>query len=449
MAVLLVTGLAGILWALRLWRRLAAPLAGLVEQARALDAPVAAGLPSTIAEIELLRRALMDAAHQQRQRRQAEADLQRAEQRLRVVVEASPSGLLMVDARGRIVMVNQRIEAYFQRSRDELIGQPLDRLLPEARRAGHAGRVADFLTAPMARTMGTRRDLYGLRRDGSQFPIEVGLVPVDFGGERFVLASVLDVTERQRTEDELRRSNHDLEQFAYVASHDLQEPLRMVANFTALLGERYSGRLDAKADRYIHYAVDGAKRMQALILDLLAYARVGSQPTEPAPVAVDTAVTQAMANLQHPIAAAGARVEVKALPVVRADLQQLTQVFQNLIGNAIKFRGSQAPHVVVDATWADGLWRFTVSDNGIGFDPRHAERIFLMYQRLHAQGQYAGSGIGLAIVRRIVERHGGRAGAESQPGAGATFWFTLPAEAPPPPQAAEPAAAAGPTRAPP
>jgi signal transduction histidine kinase len=226
--------------------------------------------------------------------------------------------------------------------------------------------------------------------------------------------------------DELRRSNADLEQYAYIASHDLQEPLRMVANYTDLLAERYRGRLDDRAEKYIHYVTDGAKRMQRLVSDLLAYSRVGSKTSRMQPVRMETVLQTVLDSLDPSIRETGATVEaVGPLPTVMADEVQLVQLLQNLIGNAIKFRSPRAPRVLIDAVLRDDRWQFSVQDNGIGIDLRYAERIFQMFQRLHERGLHEGSGIGLAIAKRIVERHGGRIWLESEVGVGTTFFFTL------------------------
>ncbi len=225
--------------------------------------------------------------------------------------------------------------------------------------------------------------------------------------------------------ENLQRSNRELQQFAYIASHDLQEPLRMVASYTRLLEKRYKNQLDEKADTYIHYAVEGATRMQALIIDLLAYSRVNTQAKSVQCVESQVILNNALSNLKAAILESGAQVTHDDLPEVNVDASQLARVFQNLIGNAIKFRGETPPRIHVSAQSTGDEWLFSVQDNGIGIDPKHQERIFAIFQRLHTRKEYPGTGIGLAICKRIINRHGGKIRVESEPGKGAVFYFTL------------------------
>jgi signal transduction histidine kinase len=226
---------------------------------------------------------------------------------------------------------------------------------------------------------------------------------------------------------DLARSNAELEQFAYVASHDLQEPLRKVASFCQLLEQRYKGQLDERADQYIDFAVDGAKRMQQLINDLLAFSRVGRTSGDFAPIDLDETVRSALADLDSAMVDSRARVDADALPTVLGEASLLALVFQNLIGNALKFRSDAPPKVRLTAERRDGEWLISCSDNGIGIDPEYAERIFVIFQRLHGKDEYAGTGIGLAMCRKIVEHHGGRIWLDPDAGPGTTFRFTLPA----------------------
>ena len=227
------------------------------------------------------------------------------------------------------------------------------------------------------------------------------------------------------TQAELARSNAELEQFAYVASHDLQEPLRMVASYVGLLERRYRGRLDSDADDFIEFAVDGARRMQALLNGLLDLSRVGTRGRELEPTESEVALRDALINLEQAIAEAGAEVSHEPLPTVLGDRMQLTQLFQNLVSNAVKFNTSDRPRVAVTAQRAGSLWEFAVADNGIGIDPAHFDRIFQVFQRLHTRDAYEGTGIGLSVCRKIVERHGGTIRPESAKGQGTTFRFTL------------------------
>lgn len=239
--------------------------------------------------------------------------------------------------------------------------------------------------------------------------------------ERRVIAQALG-----ESAADLARSNADLEQFAYVASHDLQEPLRMVANYVQLLERRYQGKLDPQADKYIGYAVEGARRMQALIAGLLEYSRVGQSELKPAPVSADHALDQALASLRGALEESGAQLERDPLPLVLVDGGQLAQVFQNLVGNAIKFRrAGEKPMIRITAEARGGDCVFSVADQGIGLDTQYSDRIFQIFQRLHTRSEYAGTGIGLSVCKKVIERHGGRVWVDSVEGQGATFRFTL------------------------
>jgi PAS domain S-box-containing protein len=356
-------------------------------------------------------------------------------------VQLASEGILSVDADERIHLFNRGAEEIFGYTAAEVLGQPLELLIPERyRELHHAEHLPHFARAhASSRRMGERGEVFGRRKNGEEFPAEVSISRVEVDGRRMYNAVVRDVTERKRAEEALRargealaRSNAELEQFAYVASHDLQEPLRMVASYTQLLARRYQGKLDPQADTYIRFAVDGAQRMQALINDLLALSRVGTQQRAMRPVDTARVIANVLKWLGSALEESGGTVEVEgALPTVLGDAGQLEQLFQNLVANALKFRRPDvAPRVVVRAVRAsdaDGApWQFTVRDNGIGFEPQFADQIFVVFQRLHTRTEYPGTGVGLAICRKIVERHGGTIWAEATPGEGAAFHFTLP-----------------------
>lgn len=252
-------------------------------------------------------------------------------------------------------------------------------------------------------------------------------------GTGTILLAIEDITDRRRVEeelsrraDELARSNAELERFAYVASHDLQEPLRIVASYTQLLSRRYQGQLDSDADEFIAYIVDGAVRMKQLINDLLAYSRLSTQAKEFEPVDCQAILSQALINLGMAIEESGAVVTHDPLPTILGDSFQIGQLFQNLIGNAIKFRSDLPPRIHLSSKEKENKRLFSVRDNGIGIEPEYNDRIFIIFQRLHGRGEYPGTGIGLAICRKIVERHGGTIWVESALGKGSTFYFTIP-----------------------
>lgn len=356
----------------------------------------------------------------------------RAEERFRLVVEASPNGIVMVDKGGVIQLVNRETEQMFDYGRDELLGQPIEMLIPHRYREHHPGMRESFIADPMGRAMGKGRDLYGLRKDHTEFPIEVGLNSVKTGGELMVLGVIVDITERKRAEteiqrytNELKRSNQELETFAYAASHDLQEPLRMVASYVELLAKRYEGKLDEKADKYIYYAVDGATRMKQLINDMLVYSRVSTQGKALEPTDASAVLAQVLHGLEHLTRDTGAAITWGELPMVMADPIQLGQLLQNLISNAIKFNGTDRPEVHIEAVASNEHWEFTVRDHGIGIDPKFAERVFQMFQRLNTRENYSGNGIGLALAKKIVERHGGHIWFTPAEGQGTIFHFTI------------------------
>jgi PAS domain S-box-containing protein len=366
-------------------------------------------------------------------RRAAEKHLAQMEGRYRGLLEAAPDAMVVVNQSGAIVLLNVQAEKQFGYSRDELVGQKVKNIIPE----GFAERlVADALRSveeALAQQIGTGIELTGRRKDGSEFPIEIMLSPLESTEGTLVTAAVRDITTRKKAEanllnkvEELNRSNEELGQFAYIASHDLQEPLRMVASYTQLLSRRYKGKLDSDADEFIAFAVDGAGRMQRLIQDLLAYSRVGTKGQELLAISSEQALQQALINLRGAIEEKGALVTHDPLPTVLADEVQLIQLFQNLVGNAIKYQSPGVPKVHITAVRnGANKWTFSVQDNGLGIDSQYFEKIFGMFQRLHKREEFAGTGIGLAICKKIIERHDGSISVESQPGQGSTFRFAL------------------------
>ncbi len=364
------------------------------------------------------------------------------ENKFRGLLEAAPDAMVIVDTAGLITLVNSKTEQTFGYPREELIGEPVEVLIPERFRGIHAGHRRFYAAAPRSRAMGAGLELFGRRKDGSEFAAEVALSPVESGSETLITAAIRDITERKRVEEhiralnaeleqrvaartaELRRSNEDLQQFAYIASHDLQEPLRTISGFTQLLARRYEGKLDEDADEFIRFIVDSTGRMHRLIAALLEYSRAGSREAGREMTDCSQVVEEALTNLHAAVEESEAQIEYGALPILSARPHQLVQVFQNLIVNAIKYCDQPPPQIHISAERGQDGWCFQVVDNGPGIDPRHAERVFLPFRRL--QNEQPGTGVGLAISKKIIQRHGGRIWIEPNQPRGAIFRFTIP-----------------------
>lgn len=422
---------------------------------------MAAGLKAAGEDREKAQAALQEAnVHLEERVQKRTAQVRQASLYARGLLEASLDPLVTISPEGKVTDVNRATELATGLTRNQLIGTDFSDYFTEPQRAREGyqkviaeGEVRDYPLTVRHASGRTMDVLY----NATVYRDEAGQV-------QGVFAAARDITERKRAEqelekhrqhleelvrqrtaeletinrqlqeeaaerkrvaDDLARSNKDLEQFAYVASHDLQEPLRIVSGYLQLIERRYKGKLAAEADEFINFAVDGAARMQALIQDLLAYSRVGTQGRRFAPTDCEKVLERAVGNLGRAVADSGATVTHDPLPTVLADATQLVQVFQNLIGNAIKFRGAEPPRIHVAARSQDGQWLFSVRDNGIGVEPQYAQRIFVLFQRLHPRDKYPGTGIGLSVCQRIIERHGGRIWVESKPGEGSTFHFTL------------------------
>lgn len=358
------------------------------------------------------------------------SDFQSLQNQMRTLIENSPSPIFIKDASRRYQLVNSHFENLVNKPRSQILGKSDEMLFDD--RLLRLILESDRKVLQTKGVVVTEMKAGGLGQTRTYLNTKFPLLDEE-GNVQSIGGIWTDITEQKELADtlnvkniDLERSNKELEQFAYVASHDLQEPLRMVSSYMQLLESRYKDKLDADAQEFIGYAVDGALRMQRLIQDLLAFSRVGTRGKAPVPVDAGLALRVATTNLKMRIEETGANIEAMDLPQVLADKDQFVQVFQNLLGNAMKFSGEKKPEIHVSVQESGGFAQFTVRDNGIGFDQKHNDRIFVLFQRLNTRDKYEGTGIGLAICKKIVERHGGRIWADSQLGKGSAFHFTFP-----------------------
>jgi len=344
------------------------------------------------------------------------------------VREVSEYAMFMLDPQGHLLSWNAGVERLLGWSEEEWLGQHARMIFTPAEKA------MEVCESEMRKALenGSATDIrWHRRKDGSEFFANgfMNVIYDDAGAVIGFVKILSDETARKQLQDSLSESNAALEQFAYVASHDLQEPLRTMSSFAQLLTKKYDGKLDSEADKYLAFIVDASQRMSDLVRDLLEYARAATEEERPSSVALDEDLEAALTHLTQAVEESGASITHDPMPTIQVDRGQMVRLFQNLIGNALKYRKSnQPPKIHVTAEQTGSEWVITVEDNGIGFDPEYASTIFMPFKRLHQVGEYPGSGVGLAICKRIVEAHGGRIWAESKPGEGATFRFTLPVE---------------------
>lgn len=352
----------------------------------------------------------------------------KAEERFRLVVESAPNAMILANKDGEITLINAQTEKLFGYQRNELIGSKLEILIPKKFSGNHPHLRESFFHSPSVRSMGAGRDLFAVRKDGTQFPVEIGLNPIETDQGTVVLASVIDITERKRHEamSALELKNKELEQFNYIASHDLQEPLRTVSNYIQILEEDFSGQLDEEAKNYLKTISRATVRMSMLVRTLLEFSKLGRNKKM---VALDcnTIVKNVVSDLNSLIDETKTTILIDDLPELHAYETELMQVFLNLINNAIKFRKKdQLPEIRIGCRdSSNGHFEFYVADNGIGIEAKYFDRIFQIFQRLNTSQEEEGYGIGLANCKKIVEMHGGKIWVESELGKGSTFKFTI------------------------
>ena len=366
-------------------------------------------------------------------------ELEQAETKFRTIIESAPDAIVIVNEFGHIFLVNKQTEKLFGYRREELFNKSIEILIPQRYRDKHTGYREDYTASPKVRAMGIGLDLYGLKKNGEEIPIEVSLSPLEMSEGKFIASTIRDFSEQKKIASEIKtanarlnqyakeleRSNVELKQFAYVVSHDLQAPLRNISGFVQLLKRTYEGQIDEQADSWIERTVNNTKRMQTIINDILSYSRVDSRARPFENVDLNKIFDEVLIILESSISDAKAVVTKDKLPVIWGDSSQLIQIFQNIIGNGIKYNKSEFPSVHVTSKEENKHFTILISDNGIGIDSQYYERIFEIFQRLHTYKDYPGTGIGLAICRRIVERHGGEIWIESEMGKGSKFYFTI------------------------
>lgn len=383
------------------------------------------------------------------ERNQIELAFRENERRTRLIIENSLDAFVAVDEDGLITDWNLQAEKIFGWTRKEVLGHKIGEIIvPPRLRAKHQDYKDHLFAVVKGRLINKRREMYVLNRGGEEIPVEVAAFPVEDGKRKLYCAYINNISERKAIEEKTRhlneelerrvqqrtadliKSNEELAQFAKVASHDLQEPLRAVQGFVELLAKRYKGRLDKDADDFINYIIDGTKRMQELIAAVLSHSQIKVEGDHLTTVTdCHSVIKEVMTNLKQSIDESQALFKIGDLPPVAVERVQLVQLFQNLINNALKYRSSEPPMIDIQAELSVDRWLFTVRDNGIGVDPKYTEKIFDMFARLHGKTQYTGTGIGLAICKKIVTAHGGKIWMESEPGEGSIVYFSLPAVA--------------------
>ncbi len=361
------------------------------------------------------------------------SERKKANEQFRLMVESAPNSIILIDFSGKIVMVNKQTEDLFGYSRNELIEKKMEILVPKRLKAHHPKLRNGFYKSPKSRPMGVGRDLYGVKKDGTEVPVEIGLNPIEKDGKHFVLASIIDITERKKSDEEIRLytkrledKNKELEQFTYIASHDLREPLNSINGLIELLLENENSTFSKDEIKQLNFISQSSIRMKALIKGLLDYARLGKN-SDFEEVDMELIAKYVLNDLELLIKDSGAKIVVNKLPVIQGMELELRLLFQNLISNAVKYRNlNRGLEIEISAEKVKKGWEFAIKDNGIGIPEDQKEKIFIIFQRLHGNNEFEGVGVGLAHCRKIVELHDGKIWVESRLGEGSTFYFYIP-----------------------
>lgn len=359
----------------------------------------------------------------------------KAIEQLSLIIESALNAMILTDSSGRIVVANKQTELLFGYERSELTGKKIEVLVPQRMRKDHPGHRKGFYEHPKARPMGAGRDLYAVKKDGTEIPVEIGLNPVEKDGEKYVLASVIDITERKKNEEaiqqyarQIEEKNKELEEFAHVASHDLREPLNSIISLTEILLLRKSGQLDEETVKLLGFIDRSALRMTELIKGLLEYAQLGNSK-DLVLTDLNELLETVLLDLDASVKASGAIITHEELPVVKVYAMEFRLLLQNLISNALKYRKPDVPpRITITSKQAGSGWEFAVTDNGIGIPENKSDLVFKLFHRLHGKNEYEGTGIGLAHCRKIVELHEGKIWVKSKVGEGSTFYFFIPAK---------------------
>lgn len=351
-----------------------------------------------------------------------------AEIKFHLLLEAAPDAMMIINKEGKITLANIHTEKIFGYSLSELYKQTIEKILPHFLHKGYLSQIIEKKSPQIG------LEFQASHQKNYTFPIEISLSPLETSEGILAIATIRDITSRKQSEkkletliDNLKHSNQELERFAYIASHDLQEPLRMVSSYTQLLSQKYKDKLDQDANDFITFAVDGAKRMQQLITDLLIYSQISTKGNPFSETDCNLIIKDVILNLSIAIRESHAEITFDTLPTVKCDKVQILQLFQNLLSNSLKFHRNKPPRIHISAHQKDNEWVFVITDNGIGISPEYHDQIFLIFQRLHSKSEYPGTGVGLAICKKIIDRHHGKIWIESKLGEGTTFYFTLPA----------------------